>query len=112
MSLRPPGVFLSSRQHPGITDRVDSKNFCKQENAQDFQSVERLHSHTPDVRGLNAKAIDTLDAFLNPDISIPQHWVFGSEQILPSKVEITDPVQLSKRPARTRLDRRAMGRSW
>ncbi len=59
--------------------------------------------YAPDVRGLNAKAIDTLDKFLNPDISIPRHWILGEEQISASQVDITDPVQLSKRPARTRL---------
>jgi integrase len=59
--------------------------------------------YAPDVRGLNAKAIDTLDAFLNPDISIPQHWILGEEPKSASPIAITDPVQLSKRPSRTRL---------
>lgn len=62
--------------------------------------------YAPDVRGLNAKAIDTLDKFLNPDISVPQHWSTGSETITTQTILITDPVQLSKRPAQTRLNRR------
>lgn len=62
--------------------------------------------YAPDVRGLNAKAIDTLDAFLNPDISVPQHWILGEEQISESRSEITDPVQPSKRLTMARLNNR------
>lgn len=59
--------------------------------------------YAPDVRGLNAKAIDTLDKFLNPDLEIPQHWRLGSEPITEQKIAITEPVQASNRPSRARM---------
>lgn len=60
--------------------------------------------YAPDFRGgLNAKAIDTLDKFLNPDISVPKHWSTGSESITSQTILVTDAVQLSKSPGRTRL---------
>jgi len=59
--------------------------------------------YAPDVRGLNAKAIDTLDRFLNPHISIPTHWILGSEQISASEIEVTAPVEVSKRPSRASI---------
>jgi integrase len=62
--------------------------------------------YAPDVRGLNAKAIDTLDKFLNPDLTIPQNWSIGSELISTQQLEITDPIRLSKRPVRARLQTR------
>lgn len=62
--------------------------------------------YAPNVKGLNAKAIDIVDNFLNPEITIPQSWTLGSELISTKALEITDPVQLSKRPTGTRLNRR------
>ena len=62
--------------------------------------------YAPDVRGLNAKAIDTLDKFLNPDISVPQHWTIGQEVLTAEALDVTAPVQLSKRPMQTRLNTR------
>ena len=59
--------------------------------------------YAPNVKGLNAKAIDIVDKFLNPEITVPQSWTLGSEPISTKNLEITDPVQLSKRPARSRL---------
>jgi integrase len=62
--------------------------------------------YAPNVKGLNAKAIDIVDNFLNPELTIPQSWTLGSEPISTKALEITDPVQLSKRPVRNRLNTR------
>jgi integrase len=59
--------------------------------------------YAPNVKGLNAKAIDIVDNFLNPELTVPQSWTLGSEPISTKALEITDPVQLSKRPVRARL---------
>lgn len=62
--------------------------------------------YAPNVKGLNAKAIDVVDQFLNPELTIPQSWTLGSEPISTKALEITDPVQLSERLARIRLNPR------
>jgi integrase len=62
--------------------------------------------YAPNVKGLNAKAIDIVDQFLNPELKIPQSWTLGSEPISTEALEITDPVELSKRPPRIRLNSR------
>lgn len=62
--------------------------------------------YAPDVRGLNAKAIDTVDTYLNPDLIVPQNWVHGIEKLAFSPGEIDAPVPVSVRPQRAKLTSR------
>lgn len=63
--------------------------------------------YAPDVRGLNAFAIESFEAFVAPEISVPDFVPEGAEVITAQPLEISQPVQLSKRPNRAQIDYRS-----
>jgi hypothetical protein len=63
--------------------------------------------YAPDVRGLNELAIESVEAFIAPEVSLPDFVSEGAEMITAKPLDIVQPVPLSKRPNRAQIDYRA-----
>ena len=62
--------------------------------------------YAPDVRGMNERALMAFEQYVTPDIATISTQSELSEAITEKPLEITQPVELSKRPNRAQIDYR------
>ena len=63
--------------------------------------------YAPDVRGMNERALMAFEEYVTPEIATTTTQSELSEAITEKPLEITQPVELSKRPNRVQIDYRA-----
>ena len=62
--------------------------------------------YAPDVRGYNESTALAMEAYLNPDITVPLSWSETGEELTQEPLVIQKPVPLSKRPTKPSIGNR------